>query len=361
MRYDIPHIYLTVEKQPTLTALDSGSSITAISHKKFLELRRHRHLPLHPSPKLIKVANSESLKTSGFTNLNVTLNGKVRSVKVDVIPDFMFDFLVGWPHMKHWGTRLDTASNTATLANESFPFLRTSQRVFHNPSMKSIVTTETFRIPSACSMLVPSKIENFQSGTTGVIVTDPAIAEQGALFVAKGIPVVDDNGNTQVLIANMGSEDVQLPSNTQVAKLATEDEYHVMDTNSLCNVMDLADDSSDEISSKIRQWIETSESKDIPGLDLNNSILTQAEQHQLKCVLSNLSDRFVSNNQRPGRTSLVEMEIDTGNSKPINQAPYPRGPAQRQFIESTLQENLDGGIIRKSISPRVGISGLYYP
>ena len=45
------------------------------------------------------------------------------------------------------------------------------------------------------------------------------------------------------------------------------------------------------------------------------------------------------------------MEIDTGNSKPINQAPYPRGPAQRQFIESTLQENLDGGIIRKSISP----------
>ena len=45
------------------------------------------------------------------------------------------------------------------------------------------------------------------------------------------------------------------------------------------------------------------------------------------------------------------MEIDTGLSRPVNQNPYPRGPAQRAFIEETIEENLKGGIIRPSYSP----------
>ena len=354
LKYEIPHILLTVENKRTVAALDSGSSVTAISHAKFLQLRKDRPaLALNPSIKSITVANAESLSPLGWTHIKLKLNGKTRSVKVDVIPNFMFDLLIGWPHMKQWGTTLNTATNTATVGGECFPFLRTSQRAFQNPHMYSIVSTETIRVPASSSMLVSSKVLNCDDGAipSGVVLTDPTIAEQAALFVAKGIPLVDECGNTEVLIANMGSEDVQLPSETQVGFLATKDEYDTVDADVLCNITELADEPSDVITKKIRQWINDPSSKEIPGLDLSQTILSPKEQEQLQAVLSKLSDRFVSNNQRPGQTSLVQVEIDTGNAKPINQAPYPRGPAQRQFIEETLNENLKGGIIRKSTSP----------
>ena len=236
---------MTLEKTQVLAALDTGSSITAISLSLFNKLRKRRHLPMHPSLKSILVANASPLRPSGWTKMQVTLNGKIRNVHVDIIPDFMFDFLVGWPSMKQWETTFDTRKDAATIANEVFPFVKTTKRSYHDPNLLTVVTTESVRIPAACSIVVSARIPDSNSNSSGVIVTDPELTTQAAVFVGKGIPVLDDDGNTEVLIANMGEEDVLIPSQTQVAKFSTKDDYEILGTNPTCIAMPLHSEASD--------------------------------------------------------------------------------------------------------------------
>ena len=68
-------------------------------------------------------------------------------------------------------------------------------------------------------------------------------------------------------------------------------------------------------------------------------------------LLHNFKDIFASNTLKPGVTSLVEHTIDTGNSKPINQAPYRVGFHERKTIETEINQMLENGIIEPSKSP----------
>ena len=357
MHYDIPHIFVTLEQKQTLAALDTGSSVTAISLSKFNELRQNRHLPMYPSNKSIKTANAESFSPTGYTTLRIQLNDKQRQVQVDIIPNFMFDFLIGWPQLRAWGAILNAQKNIATIANEIFPFHRTSQRPFRHPKIKAMISLESLRIPASSAMKIRSRIDDFDKEVVGgIVLTDTKLTEQAALFIAKGVPIVDGNGNTEVLLANQSSEEyVFVPKNTQIGHLANQEEYTILENNDICSSLaQLTDDPQDEILRQIQQWTSTSSttpSTPLTELDLTNTVLDEEELLKLKTVLSHLSDRFVTNSLRPGRTTMVEMDINTGDSQPVNQAPYPRGPAQREFIEKTIEENLEGDIIRPSYSP----------
>ena len=52
-----------------------------------------------------------------------------------------------------------------------------------------------------------------------------------------------------------------------------------------------------------------------------------------------------------GRTSLVQHTIDTGNARPIKQAPRRLPIHQRKEAEQHVTQMLDQGVIEKSNSP----------
>ena len=353
--YNVPHILLDVENRPTLTMLDTGSSITAISLDKYNELRQQRHLPLNKSVKSIRAANNTLLRSVGLTTIRITLNGRHRKTEVEVIPDFPFELLIGWPQLQRWEMSLNAIKKSVTLANQIFPILRSSKQKSPTSNIKSIVTTERVRLPPSCGLRIPTSIIDHQPGQHGIITTDPTLLEKAPIFVARGVPVVDDSGNTEALAANLGDEDIIIPKNTQIAVFSalSPDEYTTHNLGDVNNILDLADEPDADIKAKIQKWSSEPTNSDPPieGLDLSNSVLSNEQRDQLHRVLQKMSDRFVLNNQRPGRTDLVEMDIDTGDALPTNQAPYPRGPAHREFIEKTIDENLEGNIIRPSFSP----------
>jgi len=53
----------------------------------------------------------------------------------------------------------------------------------------------------------------------------------------------------------------------------------------------------------------------------------------------------------PGRTSLVEHEIHTGDALPIHQRPYRVPYAKRELVEKELRGMLEAKVIRPSTSP----------
>ncbi len=55
-------------------------------------------------------------------------------------------------------------------------------------------------------------------------------------------------------------------------------------------------------------------------------------------------------NSRPGRTSLTQHRIDSGEARPVKLPPYRMPHAFRTTVETELQEILDTGIIEPSRS-----------
>ena len=73
----------------------------------------------------------------------------------------MFDFLIGGSQLRAWEAILNAQKNIATIANEIFPFYRTSQRPFRHPKIKAMISLESLRIPASSAMKIRSRIDDY--------------------------------------------------------------------------------------------------------------------------------------------------------------------------------------------------------
>ena len=62
-------------------------------------------------------------------------------------------------------------------------------------------------------------------------------------------------------------------------------------------------------------------------------------------------DVFAFTDDQLGKTSLVQHVIDTGDALPIKQRPYRPSPKCEQEIDRQVEDMLQKGIIRESVSP----------
>ena len=61
-------------------------------------------------------------------------------------------------------------------------------------------------------------------------------------------------------------------------------------------------------------------------------------------------DAFSKNNQDIGKTQLIEMEIDTGNSVPLAQSPYTLPLKHYDWIRKEIETLEKAGVIERSLS-----------
>ena len=64
-------------------------------------------------------------------------------------------------------------------------------------------------------------------------------------------------------------------------------------------------------------------------------------------------DVFSKNNQDIGKTTLIEMEIDTGDSLPVAQSPYTPRLKHYKWVRKEIEMLKKAGVIVKSLSPWV--------
>lgn len=87
-----------------------------------------------------------------------------------------------------------------------------------------------------------------------------------------------------------------------------------------------------------------------PLVEKSSERLTNKERESLASVINEYTDIFLEADGQLGHTDLVQHEIDTGNSKPIN-LPLRRLPmTQQKIAETEIDKMLKQGIIEPSIS-----------
>ena len=118
----------------------------------------------------------------------------------------------------------------------------------------------------------------------------------------------------------------------------------------------------DSQNSSKQQWCELSEVVDSdflisPGdiypnrkVELEDADIKDATRVSFEALCEQQHEAFSKNNKDIGRTQLIEMEIDTGDSLPVAQSPYTLPLKHYDWVRQEIETLEKSGVIERSLS-----------
>ena len=86
-------------------------------------------------------------------------------------------------------------------------------------------------------------------------------------------------------------------------------------------------------------------------VELQDAEVTEAQQNSFKELCNEYKDIFSTDSSDIGKSPLIEMEIDTGDSPPITQRPYTLPLKHATWVQKELEILEKAGVIVRSVSP----------
>ena len=86
-------------------------------------------------------------------------------------------------------------------------------------------------------------------------------------------------------------------------------------------------------------------------IELQDAIVSEEQQNTFKELCNEFRDIFSVDSGNIGKTPLIEMEIDTGDSPPITQKPYTLPLKHAEWVQKELDILEKAGVIVRSVSP----------
>ena len=86
-------------------------------------------------------------------------------------------------------------------------------------------------------------------------------------------------------------------------------------------------------------------------VDLQDAEITKELQEAFKEMCDEYKDIFSTDSSDIGKTTLIEMEIDMGDSPPITQKPYTLPLKHAAWVQKELEILEKAGVIVRSVSP----------
>ena len=86
-------------------------------------------------------------------------------------------------------------------------------------------------------------------------------------------------------------------------------------------------------------------------MQLQDAEVTEQDREKFRLLCEEFEDIFSKSSSDIGKTSLITMDIDTGNSPPVCQRPYNLPLKHREWVQKELETLEQAGVIVRSISP----------
>ena len=85
-------------------------------------------------------------------------------------------------------------------------------------------------------------------------------------------------------------------------------------------------------------------------VELEDAVIKQSTKDNFKALCEQQHEAFSINNKDIGRTQLIEMEIDTGDSLPVTQSPYTLPLKHYDWVRQEIETLEKSGVIERSLS-----------
>ena len=86
-------------------------------------------------------------------------------------------------------------------------------------------------------------------------------------------------------------------------------------------------------------------------IEIQDAEVSDEQQNAFKALCNEFKDIFSVDSSDIGKTPLIEMEIDTGDSPPITQKPYTLSLKHAEWVQKVLEILEKAGVIVRSVSP----------
>ncbi|MGC8821243.1 MAG: reverse transcriptase domain-containing protein, partial [Fervidobacterium sp.] len=308
--------------QYTLT-IDTGASHSIIRS----DMVSDNVVPL--SGVRLRTATGENAAVVGTVNLRVCIGNSVFDHEF-IVANIIDEIIIGMDFMASHGIVLDMKEMMMKLGNVDIPL---NSGYSPETEIKQIlVSNDEVLPPNAESIVWINKKEI--SGANRLCLIEPTNNIRD-IMVGKTLVNFSYNNAIPIRVMNLSKNPKILKKGTEIAKCSGIEA--VMNTDVKLPIHSNSRDSSDFDMSGILQQF--------------SNRLSKSENRKAQALLKKYASLFQPDTSRNGKPSIVKHQINTGEARPIRQAPRSIPLAKRDEVKNLIDEMERNGVIEPSSSP----------
>uniref|UniRef100_H3H3R4 RNA-directed DNA polymerase n=1 Tax=Phytophthora ramorum TaxID=164328 RepID=H3H3R4_PHYRM len=349
---------------PSHMLADTGATLSLVDKLVMRRLGRSTER-LEPYDGRVNSSSGHPVRIRGWTSLPVRLGSMEISLRVLVAHNLHVDAILGVDALGAFGAVIDVAERTMTLKLTG-EVLSLGAAVVHDSFMATMATS--VRLPPHGQALVTTEVVGEVDDQSTVLI-EGSLGLPPTLCVARSLCTIE-KGKVIVEICNATTDEIWIRKGTVVAstsvipesafsfeKLRADDEPVLEIVPAEDRPPDTVKSVAEEPTERVAQKERASKPEVPPDkggnmkADFSQSKLSAEQKALFQTELNRFDSLFVESSKAPGRTDLLNFRIDTGPNAPIKQQPYRVSVAEGEVMEAEIQQYLELGIIRPSISP----------
>jgi predicted aspartyl protease len=333
--------------------IDTGASASLISKAVYDQYPSLRAQKLEKLPRRIaKSASGSSIELLGAVWLTLELPNKVGIIRqrVLVADPLITDVILGMDFLNASRAKLDFEENTLTFPEfEPVPLVDRRNPV----GDVRIVAKESVVLPpfSQTVVLATAPALKHVEGYEGLIEPCEMMSAKYNVVGGRVLAKVYD-GEIPCVLMNPNDKPIRIYGCSTLGYLTR------------CNVDVISNFVDSETSTVTSEnchlnmtnnceinAIDRTRLTDPPNVNLSDSDLNEDQKNRLKKLLQQYRDVFANTDEELGRSGIIKMHIDTGDSLPLKQRPYRVSPIQKNIIDTHVQRMVDQKVVVPSDSP----------
>ena len=367
----------TIQGRKCPTLIDTGATRSCINEIIFHKLENLETQELHGLR--VVSASGEDISLKGMTKLQVTINGNTFEHNFLICRNITKPLIIGLDFLRKY--RIGTTwseKGKFSLQYKNQILIQSIEESFRD-ERPQIKAKSCIEIPGKSVVVVHGKVAinpEHCDRLFDIIPTAEMITEYPELIT---VPLVHRTAQKTYntvphVLVNLREEMIIIPKGMVLAELqlmtcginqiTTESCYQMSEIQSKENPPEKVSNTTP----KEKENIETEEKDDMENLekkfitspadvqehrkaDLQDADVSKEERAQFKQLCEEFPEVFSKNSEDIGRTPLVTMEIETGDSPPICQKPYNLALKHVEWVQKELQILEKAGVIERSVSP----------
>ena len=357
-----------INEVPAVCLIDTGAEVTVVSGEFWRTIPTENKLPLETGDWAnICTVSGEQMPSTGSTEVTFRFHISEYQARAIIVDGFGFDAVIGLDFLTANKAVLDLGIRKLILESEEQTIAEIShlelqkhdQQVNDTELLKNLPfysseieepikspktpVTETVWLSPLSERNITVKVpKSVRPGQLGVIEPVNSLSQKHQVLGFSTLVEVPENREVYFRVANLSEDIVILKPPQRVGTFTPlERVLDLLETHQASNLSDTA-----QVTSLTCQT-------DNHGFDFDfqHSTLTETERQQLLQLLKRYRDIFAFSPSELGRTSVIQHDIDVGDSTPIRQRPYRVSPDTRETINTHVSDMLSQGIITASNSP----------
>ena len=343
-------VEIEIQSKNVVALIDTGAMISCMSEAVFKDLKGVQLLC--SSIPMVKGVGGNPIKVLGQVELPFQIGSQMFVYQFCVLSSMTQSVILGMNFLKDHQAQIKIGESKIVLQSQSgdvqVHFIQSG--CFSDSRNKVLRLAKSVTLKPYHEYVVPLRASIYLNGEHLLIPQDslfPRFQIAGAYCVSN-----ISNGQTVFRLMNPTSQMKRLLRGTKIAlanscadtdAISTEQisDVHVVDTD-MSNDQPVTENKTDEEYLDIAKQL---------GFKLDNTDLTVSQKSRLQVFLGKNRDIFATSLKELGLTQLYAHRIETGEARPIKQAPFRVCPEKKDEIDQQVQELLENNIIQPSISP----------